>query len=58
LLDRWCGRGADSTVIQDLVWLIGLALLLMAAGFGCAIRPTDEPRFALVAQDMLRSGDG
>ncbi len=60
LLDRWLRPGAGSTrdVTTDLLWLVGLALLLMGAGFGLRDPwPADEPRFALVAQDMLRSGD-
>ena len=60
LLDRWLRPGANRPrdVIVDVVWLIGLALLLMATGLGLRDPwPADEPRFALVAQDMLRSGD-
>ena len=59
-LDRWLRPGADSPrdVLVDLAWLLGLALVLMGAGFGLRDPwPADEPRFALVAQDMLRSGD-
>ena len=41
-----------------MLWLIGLGLLLMATGLGLRDPwPADEPRFALVARDMLRSGD-
>jgi 4-amino-4-deoxy-L-arabinose transferase-like glycosyltransferase len=44
--------------LLDLCFLVGLALLLMAVGLGLRDPwPADEPRFALVAQDMLRSGD-
>ena len=60
LLDRWLRPGANSPrdVTVDLLWLIGLALLLMATGLGLRDPwPADEPRFALVAQDMQRSGD-
>ena len=60
LLDRWLRPGANTPrdVIVDLLWLSGLALLLMATGLGLRDPwPADEPRFALVAQDMLRSGD-
>ena len=60
VLDRWLRPGANSArdVTVDLLWLIGLALLLMATGLGLRDPwPADEPRFALVAQDMLRSGD-
>jgi 4-amino-4-deoxy-L-arabinose transferase-like glycosyltransferase len=60
LLGRWLRPGANSPrdVAVDLLWLIGLALLLMATGLGLRDPwPADEPRFALVAQDMQRSGD-
>src|SRR5829696_8455084 len=60
LVDRWLRPGAQSPrdVAWDLLWLVGLALLMMGAGFGLRDPwPADEPRFALVAQDMLRSGD-
>src|SRR5512134_4184102 len=59
-LERWLRPGATSPrdVTVDLLWLVGLALLLMGAGLGLRDPwPADEPRFALVAQDMLRSGD-
>jgi 4-amino-4-deoxy-L-arabinose transferase-like glycosyltransferase len=46
--DRW----------RDVAGLVTLALLLMATGLGLRDPwPADEPRFALIAQDMLRSGD-
>ncbi len=52
------GRAQSRDVLIDVLWLVGLALLLMGAGFGLRDPwPADEPRFALVAQDMLRSGD-
>jgi 4-amino-4-deoxy-L-arabinose transferase-like glycosyltransferase len=60
LLERWLRPGATSRrdVLVDLLWLVGLALVMMGAGFGFRDPwPADEPRFALVAQDMLRSGD-
>ncbi|MBS1134036.1 MAG: hypothetical protein H6R02_1177 [Burkholderiaceae bacterium] len=59
-LDRLlrAGRASDRDVLLDLLALIVLALLLMATGLGLRDPwPADEPRFALVAQDMLRSGD-
>jgi 4-amino-4-deoxy-L-arabinose transferase-like glycosyltransferase len=60
LLERWLRPGASSRrdVVVDLLWLVGLAVLLIGAGLGLREPwPADEPRFALVAQDMLRSGD-
>jgi len=52
------GRTDGREVVADLLWLAGLGLLLMGAGLGLRDPwPADEPRFALVAQDMLRSGD-
>jgi 4-amino-4-deoxy-L-arabinose transferase-like glycosyltransferase len=59
-LDRLTRPGAVSSrdVVIDLLWIVGLGLLLIGAGFGLRDPwPADEPRFALVAQDMLRSGD-
>lgn len=60
LLDRLLrpGRSGSSDVLADMLWLIGLGLLMMGMGLGLRDPwPADEPRFALVAQDMLRSGD-
>jgi 4-amino-4-deoxy-L-arabinose transferase-like glycosyltransferase len=60
LLDRLLRPGATSRrdVVLDVLWLLGLGLLLIGAGLGLRDPwPADEPRFALVAQDMLRSGD-
>jgi len=59
-LDRLlrAGRASDRDVLLDLLALIVLALLLMATGLGLRDPwPADEPHFALVAQDMLRSGE-
>lgn len=42
---------------RDAWWLFGLALLLVAAGLGLREPwPADEPRFALVARQMVESG--
>lgn len=60
LLDRLLRPGSERgrDVLLDVLWLVGLALLLMGSGLGLRDPwPADEPRFALVAQDMLRSRD-
>jgi 4-amino-4-deoxy-L-arabinose transferase-like glycosyltransferase len=60
LLDRWLRPGANTRrdVTLDLAWLIGLSLLLIGVGLGLRDPwPADEPRFALIARDMLRTGD-
>jgi len=52
------GRASSRDTLIDVCWLVGFAVLLMATGLGLRDPwPADEPRFALVAQDMLRSGD-
>lgn len=41
-------------VRRDVLWLCGLALLLIATGIGLRDPwPADEPRFALIARDMV-----
>src|SRR5215217_5812131 len=60
LLERWLrpGRQSAGDVAWVVFWLVGLALLMMGVGLGLRDPwPADEPRFALIAQDMLRSGD-
>jgi 4-amino-4-deoxy-L-arabinose transferase-like glycosyltransferase len=60
LLDRLLRPGRDSgrDVVLDVLWLLGFALLFIGTGLGLRDPwAPDEPRFALVAQDMLRSGD-
>jgi 4-amino-4-deoxy-L-arabinose transferase-like glycosyltransferase len=60
LLDHLLRPGRDSSrdVLLDLAFLLGLALVLIGAGLGLRDPwPADEPRFALIAQDMLRSCD-
>ncbi len=46
------------TIAKDLAWLLGLGLLVLGAGLGVRDPwPADEPRFALLARDMVASGD-
>jgi len=48
------GQSAVHDVRTDLFWLIGLSLLLIATGIGLRDPwPADEPRFALIARDMV-----
>jgi 4-amino-4-deoxy-L-arabinose transferase-like glycosyltransferase len=48
----------SNTVLSDLLWLLLLALLLIATGIGLRDPwPADEPRFALVARDMVATGE-
>ena len=43
---------------HELLWFAGVTILLLAAGLGLRDPwPADEPRFALVAQQMVASGD-
>jgi 4-amino-4-deoxy-L-arabinose transferase-like glycosyltransferase len=60
LLDRLLrpGRESGRDIALDVLWLLGIGLLLIGTGLGLRDPwAPDEPRFALVAQDMLRSGD-
>jgi 4-amino-4-deoxy-L-arabinose transferase-like glycosyltransferase len=60
VLDRLLrpGRTSARDVVLDVGGLLVFALVLMGAGLGLREPwPADEPRFVLVAQDMLRSGD-
>jgi 4-amino-4-deoxy-L-arabinose transferase-like glycosyltransferase len=48
----------SNTVLSDLLWLAALALLLIGTGIGLRDPwPADEPRFALVARDMVATGE-
>ncbi len=50
-------RVAAPDVRADLCWLLGLGLVLVATGLGFRDPwPADEPRFALIARDMVRTG--
>ncbi len=60
LASRWLRPSQSSTrdVRIDVAWLIGIALLLIATGIGLRDPwPADEPRFVLIARDMVASGD-
>ncbi|HKE44518.1 MAG TPA: glycosyltransferase family 39 protein [Steroidobacteraceae bacterium] len=49
---------AAARVRRDLLLIIGLGLLLVATGIGLRHPwPADEPRFALIARDMVTSGN-
>lgn len=51
------GRASPRDTRVDIYWLLGLGLLLMGVGLGLRDPwPADEPRFALVARDMVHSG--
>lgn len=48
------GRSGAHEVRADLLWLGGLILVLIATGIGLRDPwPADEPRFALIARDMV-----
>ncbi|MGC3980311.1 MAG: glycosyltransferase family 39 protein [Steroidobacteraceae bacterium] len=62
-LERGCrqlwrpGQHSPRDTQLDIYWLLILGLLLMAVGIGLRDPwPADEPRFALIARDMVRSG--
>lgn len=51
------GAGGGGTSRREGWWLIGLALLVMLPGLGLRDPwPADEPRYALIARDMVASG--
>lgn len=51
------GRSGPQHIRIDLLWLFGFALLAIATGIGLRDPwPPDEPRFALVARDMVATG--
>ncbi|MET0658575.1 MAG: glycosyltransferase family 39 protein, partial [Steroidobacteraceae bacterium] len=52
------GSNDPRNVRVDVLWLVGLGLLLIGTGIGLRDPwPADEPRFALVARDMVATGD-
>ncbi len=51
-------RLASNLVLSDVLWLLALTLPLIATGIGLRDPwPADEPRFALIARDMIASGE-
>ena len=53
----WLSLGRGQTGLRDLGWLLLLAIVVLGAGLGLrAPWPADEPRFALIALDMLQGG--
>ena len=58
--DNYLRAGSNSSrdVRLDYLWLIWVQLLLIATGIGLRDPwPADEPRFALVARDMVATGE-
>ena len=50
-------RYGPGEIRTDLFWLLGLALVMVGAGLGLRDPwPADEPRFAVIARDMVRTG--
>jgi len=59
-LRAWLRPGSTTArdVQRDLLWLLGIGLVLIASGIGLRDPwPADEPRFALIARDMVATGD-
>ncbi len=51
-------RTSEPVQLTDLLWLALAIALLIATGLGIRMPwPADEPRFALIARDMVHSGD-
>lgn len=64
MIEAWAARWSRSDqssshdVRLDLIWLLALAVILIGTGIGLRDPwPADEPRFALVARDMVASGN-
>lgn len=60
LVTRWLRPSQAGTrdIGLDLLWLIGLGLIFIGGGIGLRDPwPADEPRFALIARDMVIDGE-
>ena len=58
LTGRWRYRPEPGAARRDLVLLLLLGLLVFSAGIGLKDPwPADEPRFALIAKEMVATGD-
>ena len=54
---RAAGTSPEAAHLNDLLWLLGVVLLLIGTGVGMrAPWPADEPRFALIAREMVHTG--
>ncbi|HEU4529715.1 MAG TPA: glycosyltransferase family 39 protein [Steroidobacteraceae bacterium] len=59
-MTQWDVQGFRQSVRPigiDVLWILGLALLVLGSGLGVRDPwPADEPRFALIARDMVEGG--
>lgn len=52
------GCSSSEDIRRDVFWLLSLGALLIASGIGLRDPwPVDEPRFALIARDMVTTGE-
>ncbi len=59
-MDEWIRPGAATSqdVLRDVAWLSLMAVVLIATGVGLRDPwPADEPRFVLIARDMVLTGE-
>src|SRR5690606_22032809 len=59
-MQRWArpGQARPPDIRLDLLWLLCATLVLVASGIGLRDPwPADEPRFVLIAREMIASGD-
>lgn len=51
-------RGVERVQLQDVLWLALAVLVVVGTGLGTRMPwPADEPRFVLIARDMVLTGD-